>query len=114
MDLTSLAVFAGILMVAAGTPGPNIGALVARVISRGHKGVFPFMLGLWIGDAVWLSLAVWGFRRWRRTSILFSLCSNMVVLSIWPISHGKCGLHRSAISSTRKSFRVAMKRVGFS
>jgi hypothetical protein len=40
MDLTSLAVFAGILMVAAGTPGPNIGALVARVISRGHKGVF--------------------------------------------------------------------------
>ncbi len=60
MDLTSLAVFAGILMVAAGTSGPNIGALVARVISRGHKGVFPFMLGLWIGDAVWLSLAVWG------------------------------------------------------
>jgi threonine/homoserine/homoserine lactone efflux protein len=60
MDLTSLAVFAGILLLAAGTPGPNIGALVARVISRGHKGVFPFMLGLWIGDAVWLSLAVWG------------------------------------------------------
>lgn len=60
MDLTSLVVFAGILIVAAGTPGPNVGALVARVISRGHKGVFPFMFGLWVGDAVWLSLAVWG------------------------------------------------------
>jgi len=60
MDLTSLVVFAGILVVAAGTPGPNVGALVARVISRGHKGVFPFMFGLWLGDAIWLSLAVWG------------------------------------------------------
>lgn len=60
MDLASLVVFAGILIVAAGTPGPNVGALVARVISRGHKGVFPFMFGLWVGDAVWLSLAVWG------------------------------------------------------
>lgn len=60
MDLTSLIAFAGILVVAAGTPGPNVGALVARVISRGHKGVFPFMFGLWLGDAVWLSLAVWG------------------------------------------------------
>ncbi|MCX2698386.1 MULTISPECIES: LysE family translocator [Ochrobactrum] len=60
MDLTSLVAFAGILVVAAGTPGPNVGALVARVISRGHKGVFPFMFGLWLGDAIWLSLAVWG------------------------------------------------------
>lgn len=60
MELTSLVVFAGILIVAAGTPGPNVGALVARVISRGHKGVFPFMFGLWVGDAVWLTLAVWG------------------------------------------------------
>ena len=60
MELTSLVVFAGILVVAAGTPGPNVGALVARVISRGHKGVFPFMFGLWLGDAIWLSLAVWG------------------------------------------------------
>lgn len=60
MDLTSLVPFAGILVVAAGTPGPNVGALVARVISRGHKGVFPFMFGLWLGDAIWLSLAVWG------------------------------------------------------
>ncbi|MBO1041719.1 LysE family translocator [Brucella pituitosa] len=60
MDMTSLVAFAGILVVAAGTPGPNIGALVARVLSRGHKGVFPFMFGLWLGDAIWLSLAVWG------------------------------------------------------
>ena len=67
MDLVSLWAFAGILVVAAGTPGPNVGALVARVISRGHKGVFPFMFGLWLGDAVWLSLAVWGLAALANT-----------------------------------------------
>lgn len=67
MDLMSLVAFAGILVVAAGTPGPNVGALVARVISRGHKGVFPFMFGLWLGDAVWLSLAVWGLSALAHT-----------------------------------------------
>ncbi|MCH4543552.1 lysine transporter LysE [Ochrobactrum sp. POC9] len=67
MDLVSLLAFAGILVVAAGTPGPNVGALVARVISRGHKGVFPFMFGLWLGDAIWLSLAVWGLAALANT-----------------------------------------------
>ncbi len=60
MELTSLLAFAGVLAVAAGTPGPNVGALVARVLTRGYRGVFPFMLGLWIGDAIWLSLAIGG------------------------------------------------------
>ncbi|MBQ0710049.1 MULTISPECIES: LysE family translocator [unclassified Ochrobactrum] len=67
MDLVSLMAFAGILVVAAGTPGPNVGALVARVINRGHKGVFPFMFGLWLGDAIWLSLAVWGLAALANT-----------------------------------------------
>lgn len=67
MDITSLLVFAGILIVMAGTPGPNVGALVARVVSRGHKGVFPFLAGLWIGDAIWLSLAVWGLAALAQT-----------------------------------------------
>ncbi len=60
MELTSLLAFAGVLAVAAGTPGPNVGALMARVLTRGYRGVFPFMLGLWIGDAIWLSLAIGG------------------------------------------------------
>lgn len=60
MDMASLIAFAGILVVVAAIPGPNIGALVARVIACGHKGVWPFVVGLWIGDAFWFSLAVWG------------------------------------------------------
>jgi threonine/homoserine/homoserine lactone efflux protein len=48
------------LFVAAGSPGPSIAALVARVISKGFRDVFPFLLAMWIGEAIWLSLAVFG------------------------------------------------------
>ncbi|MER8577326.1 LysE family translocator [Mesorhizobium sp. M1423] len=60
MHFTSLLIFAGALLVAAGSPGPSIAALVARVIAKGFRDVFPFLLAMWIGEAIWLSLAVFG------------------------------------------------------
>jgi threonine/homoserine/homoserine lactone efflux protein len=56
----SLLIFAGALLVAAGTPGPSIATLVARVIAQGAQDVLPFLVAMWIGEAIWLSLAVWG------------------------------------------------------
>jgi threonine/homoserine/homoserine lactone efflux protein len=41
MDLSSLLIFAGALLIAAGWPGPSIAALVARVIARGWRDVLP-------------------------------------------------------------------------
>lgn len=60
MSLSSLLIFALALFVAAGSPGPSIAALVARVISGGVRDVLPFLLAMWIGEAIWLSLAVFG------------------------------------------------------
>lgn len=60
MDATSLLVFAAALFVASGSPGPSIAALVARVLSRGPGEVVPFLAAMWVGEAIWLSLAVWG------------------------------------------------------
>jgi threonine/homoserine/homoserine lactone efflux protein len=60
MDITALLIFAGALAIAAGSPGPSIAALVARVISRGPQGVVPFAAAMWVGEAVWLTLAVFG------------------------------------------------------
>lgn len=60
LDLTSLLIFAGALFVASGSPGPSIAALVSRVITRGISGVLPFLAAMWIGEAIWLSLAVFG------------------------------------------------------
>lgn len=60
MTLTALLIFAGALLVAAGSPGPSIAALVSRVIARGLRDVLPFLAAMWVGEAIWLSLAVWG------------------------------------------------------
>jgi threonine/homoserine/homoserine lactone efflux protein len=60
MHLASLLIFAAALFVAAGSPGPSIAALVARVIAKGFRDVFPFLLAMWIGEGIWLSFAVFG------------------------------------------------------
>jgi Putative threonine efflux protein len=60
MTLTSLFVFAAALFVAAGSPGPSIAALVARVLSKGYRDVLPFVAAMWFGEAIWLSFAVAG------------------------------------------------------
>lgn len=60
MDLSALLIFAGALLVAAGSPGPSIAALVARVIARGWRDVVPFAAAMWVGEALWLTLAVYG------------------------------------------------------
>ena len=41
MSLSSLLLFAGALMIAAGSPGPSIAALVARVLARGRGWSLP-------------------------------------------------------------------------
>jgi threonine/homoserine/homoserine lactone efflux protein len=60
VDLSGLLIFAGALLVAAGSPGPNVAALVARVIARGWRDVIPFVAAMWLGEALWLALAVYG------------------------------------------------------
>jgi threonine/homoserine/homoserine lactone efflux protein len=60
LDLTSLLVFAGALLVAAASPGPGIAAIVARVLGRGMNGTVAFTAGVALGDVVWLTVAVLG------------------------------------------------------
>jgi threonine/homoserine/homoserine lactone efflux protein len=67
MSIASLLIFAGALLVAAGSPGPSIAALVARVISKGFRDVLPFLAAMWIGEAVWLSFAVFGLAMVAQT-----------------------------------------------
>jgi threonine/homoserine/homoserine lactone efflux protein len=67
MDITALLIFAGALLVAAASPGPGILALVARVIGAGPAGVAPFVVGLILGDLVWLAAAVLGLAALAQT-----------------------------------------------
>ena len=67
MHPASLLIFAAALFVAAGSPGPSVAALVTRVITKGFRDVFPFLLAMWIGEAVWLSFAVFGLAMVAQT-----------------------------------------------
>jgi threonine/homoserine/homoserine lactone efflux protein len=60
VDLSGLLIFAGALLVAAGSPGPSVAALVARVIARGWRDALPFAAAMWLGEALWLTLAIYG------------------------------------------------------
>lgn len=67
MALSALLVFALALMVAAGSPGPGIAALVARVMSNGVRDVLPFLAAMWIGEILWMSFAVAGLAALAKT-----------------------------------------------
>jgi threonine/homoserine/homoserine lactone efflux protein len=60
MTLAAILLFAGALFLNAGTPGPSIAALVAQVVARGARPVVPFVAAMWIGEALWLGLAIAG------------------------------------------------------
>jgi threonine/homoserine/homoserine lactone efflux protein len=60
LEVSALTVFALALLVAAGSPGPSIAALVARVLARGWRDVAPFVAAMWIGELAWLTLAIAG------------------------------------------------------
>ena len=67
MDLVSLSVFALALAVAAGSPGPSVAALVARVLSDGWRAVLPFVTAMWVGELVWLSATLAGLSALAET-----------------------------------------------
>src|ERR1700689_5078455 len=67
MTVTNLLEFALGLVVAAGSPGPRISAVVARVFPRGLREVLPFLAAMWLGEALWLTCAVAGLAVVART-----------------------------------------------
>lgn len=60
MELSALLIFAAALFIAAGSPGPSVAALVARVLARGWRDVLPFAAAMWVGEALWLTMAAFG------------------------------------------------------
>jgi threonine/homoserine/homoserine lactone efflux protein len=60
LEMTALAIFAGALAVAAGSPGPSIAALTARVLTGGIGSVIPFLAAMWVGEGIWLTCAILG------------------------------------------------------
>jgi threonine/homoserine/homoserine lactone efflux protein len=111
MDLSALLIFAGALALAAGSPGPSIAALVARVISRGYQGVLPFLAAMWIGEAVWLALAVFGLAVIAQTFHLAFLTIKYLGLAYlaylaWKMWTAPAAVKEDELPKADSSFRL--------
>lgn len=67
MEPLSVVIFASALLLNAGTPGPSIAALVSRVITNGWRDVIPFVAAMWIGEVIWLTMAMAGLTALAQT-----------------------------------------------
>lgn len=111
MELGALLVFAGALIVAAGSPGPSIAALVARVISRGPADVLPFLAAMWIGEAIWLTLAVFGLAALAQTfNVLFLVIKWAGVCYLlylaWKMWHASVALSGDALPERNSALKL--------
>ena len=97
--------------MAAGSPGPNIAALVARVLTSGWRGVLPFVVAMWIGEAIWLSLAVWGLATIAETlHLLFTVIKYLGVAYLlflaWRMWFGPTEVSDAVLPQTRAPGRL--------
>jgi len=68
MSIHGFALFCLAYLVATATPGPGIGALVARVIARGTDGIGCYIAGFVVGDLTWFTLAATGMAVLAQTA----------------------------------------------
>lgn len=67
MTLSGLLLFCTAYGLAVASPGPGIAALVARVLARGPKGIWLFILGFVVGDLIWFAIAAGGLTMLARS-----------------------------------------------
>jgi threonine/homoserine/homoserine lactone efflux protein len=111
MELTGLIVFAAALAVAAASPGPAITALVARVLVRGSAGAVAFMLGLAVGDVVWLTSAILGLAFVAKTFAMAFLAlkyagAAYLVYLAWRMWTAPTGAHAAAAPKAEHPLRL--------
>ncbi|SON54522.1 Homoserine/homoserine lactone efflux protein [Hartmannibacter diazotrophicus] len=67
MTLMTLLSFALALAIAAAIPGPGVTAIVARALGCGFWGTLPMIIGLTLGDLIYLSCAIFGLAAIAKT-----------------------------------------------
>jgi threonine/homoserine/homoserine lactone efflux protein len=68
MSIHGFALFCLAYLLATATPGPGIGALVARVIARGMHGIAFYIAGFVVGDLTWFTFAATGMAVLAQTA----------------------------------------------
>ena len=60
MTLPSILAFSTAMLILAATPGPGVFATIARSLASGFKDTLPLIIGIIIGDILYLTFAVFG------------------------------------------------------
>ena len=113
MEIAALGLFAAALLVNAGSPGPSIAALVARVISGGLSSVLPFLAAMWIGEALWLVAAVLGLgfiaeQFYLAFSVIKYLGVAYLLYLAWKMWTAPVNIEAEGLPRTRSPFRMFM------
>jgi len=111
LEISSLIIFAGALLVASGSPGPSVAALVARVLARGYRDILPFLAALWIGELIWLSFAVLGLSAIANSFyLLFTIIKYVGVAYLlylaWKMWHAPVDVDAETIPDTKSGVRM--------
>ena len=111
LEISSLIIFAGALLVASGSPGPSVAALVARVLARGYRDILPFLAALWIGELTWLSFAVLGLSAIANSfHLLFTIIKYVGVVYLlylaWKMWHAPVDVDAETIPDTKSGVRM--------
>lgn len=115
MDTTTLVAFTIALTIAAAVPGPGMTALVARALAVGFWGTMPMVLGLIMGDMVFLSCAALGLAAIANTFatafmvVKFAGCAYLLWLAwqLWATTP-RGDTVNAAARPERSAWRVAL------
>jgi threonine/homoserine/homoserine lactone efflux protein len=111
MTAANLLVFALALIVAAGSPGPSVAALVARVLTHGLREVLPFLAAMWLGESLWLACAVAGLAVVARTlGVVFAVIKFIGVAYLlylaWKMWFAPTQVSKDELPSGRAPWRL--------
>jgi threonine/homoserine/homoserine lactone efflux protein len=116
MDITAILIFAGALMINAGTPGPSIAALVARVLASGPRAVMPFLAAMWIGEGLWLGAAAFGLsvlaQRFHAGFIILKYCGVAYLLYLAWRMWRAAGRHQDEVAETPQGSPIQLFLTG--
>jgi threonine/homoserine/homoserine lactone efflux protein len=112
MDLLTLTAFTVAYLVAVLVPGPGVAAIVARALGGGFNAAFPLVVGILVGDLLYLVFALFGLAaiaHWFSPIILIIRWASALYLlyiawQFWSAKPGSEQIGAKREASAWKSF----------
>jgi threonine/homoserine/homoserine lactone efflux protein len=112
MSLTSLLIFSGAMLLLAITPGPGVFTTIARALTSGMKESSIVVLGIVVGDIIFLLFAIYGLSavaekiHWLFILIKYFGAAYLIYLGwkLWSSEPDIAEIESAKVTSQRESF----------